>query len=293
MKKIALIFLSTLLWAACKNDLQEKNLPTKVQEETNKVVLVDTLKEFKTDIDITPPQRIELKHQQLVEKEDEKDAIGPLLKDERFLKETDSYVLDFNYPFLNEAWKPTHQNFNHYISKEYLNISEIEAQILEDKELLCDTLRIHQIREKRLVNYKVYQVNEQLLSVLFYKENYYSGAMHPAFTFDCLNFDLERGVFMTYEDFFIQGSEEELRNILNETLSGKIQKGDVFYDCWDITSDDFFRYKNNFVVDDQRVEYYFEDCVICPSYTGQYSVEIPLEKLLPVLRRYHLNPLKF
>ncbi len=98
---------------------------------------------------------------------------------------------------------------------------------------------------------------------------------------------------MTYEDFFIQGSEEELRNILNETLSGKIQKGDVFYDCWDITSDDFFRYKNNFVVDDQRVEYYFEDCVICPSYTGQYSVEIPLEKLLPVLRRYHLNPLKF
>ena len=134
-----------------------------------------------------------------------------------------------------------------------------EAQILEDKELLCDTLRIHQIREKRLVNYKVYQVNEQLLSVLFYKENYYSGAMHPAFTFDCLNFDLERGVFMTYEDFFIQGSEEELRNILNETLSGKIQKGEVFYDCWGITSDDFFRYKNNFVVDDQRVEYYFED----------------------------------
>lgn len=98
---------------------------------------------------------------------------------------------------------------------------------------------------------------------------------------------------MKYEDFFTEGSEEELREILNEILLKKISTGEMYYDCWGITSEDFFKYKNNFVLDDTSVEYYFDDCVICPSYTGSYSVKIPLEDLLPVLRRYDINPLTF
>ena len=98
---------------------------------------------------------------------------------------------------------------------------------------------------------------------------------------------------MNYNDFFIEGSEGELRSILNEVITQNIQKGEFYYDCWEISPEDFNRYKNNFVADDASVAYYFEDCVVCPSYTGDYSVTIPLEKLLPVLKRYHLNPLKF
>jgi len=262
------------------------------KETTSTDFQKDSLVVTKPDKDITVEKAIEIKQKELKEKKDDREHLGPLIADKEFYKETDFYVLDFHYPFLNESMKPTHTNFNQYISQNYLNISEVEAQILEDKELLCDTLRIHQIREKRLVRYKIYQVNEQLISVLFYKENYYSGAMHPAYTFDCLNFELQQGRFMKYEDFFNTGSEAELRNILNETLSERIDLGEVFYDCWEITVDDFFRYKNNFVVDGRSVEFYFEDCVICPAYTGEYSVVIPLEKLVSVLRHYPLNPLK-
>ena len=96
---------------------------------------------------------------------------------------------------------------------------------------------------------------------------------------------------MNYEDFFIEGSEEELRKILNELLEQKIESGDFFFNCWQISADDFFTYKNNFVLDDSIVEFFFDDCVICPSYTGTYSIKIPLELLLPVLRQYKLNPL--
>ena len=65
--------------------------------------------------------------------------------------------------------------------------------------------------------------------------------------------------------------------------------GDLYYDCWEITADDFFEYKNNFVINDTYIEYYFDDCVICPSYTGSYSIKIPLERLLPVLRKNKRN----
>ena len=290
MKKIPLGFITVLLLFACKNDTHKEIPVEEINIKTEQSL--DSVDVTQNEKDIQNLQKIEVKRKELVEKPDEKKQLEKLLVDKNFFKETDFYILDFKYPYLNQNLRPTYSNFNEFISKKYLNVKEVEAQILEDKELLCDTLRIHQTREKRIVNYKIYNVNEQLVSVLFYKENYYSGAMHPSFTFDCLNFDLERGIFMNYEDFFILGSEEELRKIINETILEKIQTGELFYDCWEITQDDFFRYKNNFVVDDKSVEFYFEDCVICPAYTGEYSIVVPLEKLLPVLRRYNLNPLK-
>jgi Protein of unknown function (DUF3298) len=278
-----------ILLAGCKNDPKPEQEIIDAPLETN---INDSLTPVTSDRDIETQKRIEIIRKEFKDKPDERDQLDPLLEDKDYFKETDFYVLDFNYPYLNENRKPTNVNFNEYIAKKYLNVKEVEAQILEDKELICDTLRINQIREKRIVNYKIYHVNEQLISVLFYKENYYSGAMHPAYTFDCLNFDMERGIFMNYEDFFVQGTEEELRGIINELIKNRIRSGDLFYDCWEITADDFFRYKDNFVVNDDTVEYYFEDCVVCPAYTGEYSIEIPLYKLLPVLRRYNLNPLK-
>ena len=65
----------------------------------------------------------------------------------------------------------------------------------------------------------------------------------------------------------------------------------MYYDCWAISADDFFDAKNNFVINDDVVEFYFDDCVICPSYTGTYSIQIPMEMLMPVLRKYKKNPL--
>ncbi|HAT66265.1 MAG TPA: hypothetical protein DCS66_17005 [Flavobacteriaceae bacterium] len=290
MKNLLFLLFLLLLVSACKNDAM--NVEPLLDPEIKELRLNDSIKVTQRDKDIENQKKIEIKRKELIEKPDEKKELDKLLVDKDFFKETDFYVLDFNYPYLNQNLKPTHVNFNEFILQKYLNIKEVEAQILEDKELLCDTLRIHQLREKRIVNYKVYNVNERLVSVLFYKENYYSGAMHPSFTFDCLNFDLERGVFMKYEDFFSQGTEEELRKIINELIFERIKSGNMYYDCWEITQDDFFRYKNNFVVDDKSVEFYFEDCVICPAYTGEFSIIVPIEKLMPVLRRYNLNPLK-
>ena len=284
---LSLLFFTLI---SCKNDVEKTEaVDNEPLLEINESSFGDTIKQT-NDPELKKEQQIIIKRESLIEKKDDKSKLEKLVISKTFKKDEDLYLIDFKYPYLNENIKPSYHNFNEYLEETYMNIAGVESSILEDKELICDTLRINRFREKRIVDYKIYDLNEQLISVLFYKENYYSGTLHPSYTFDCLNFDLERSVFMNYEDFFNEGSEEEMKKILNEVLSEKMNSGEIYYDCWEISFEDFFEYKDNFVVNDRKVEYYFDDCVVCPSYTGTFSVAIPLEKLLPILRRYKLNP---
>ncbi len=292
--KTVFLFIMLLGLVACKNDSEKKILPPLEEDPVEAVETgLDSVQTQKEDIELQKQQSIVIKQQEFIEKTDEKDQLQELIISKSYLKEEDLYTIDFTYPLLNETLKESYVNFNNYIIDFYVDITGTEAGILEDKELICDTVRTNRYREKRFIDYKIYNVNDQLISVLFYKESFYSGTLHPTYSFDCMNFDLNRSVFMTYDDFFIQGSEDELRTILNEVILGKIKSGEMYYDCWEISKEDFMEFKNNFVLDDTSVEFYFDDCVVCPSYTGSYSVTIPLEELLPVLKRYDLNPLVF
>jgi len=284
------IFLPILIFftlIACKNDPKKEDV--EIDTEINSEEIVDSLRVSDKNLE-TQQQTLIIKRQELLEKKDAKEEMETLLISKSFLKEGDFYTLDFKYPYLNQKIKPQFENFNEYISKYYLDVKGVEKQILEEKRL-CDSLGIPKQNEKRTVDYKIYNLNDRLISVLFYKENHYTGAAHAAYTFDCLNFNLETAAFMKYEDFFNDGTEEELRDILNTLLKEKINSGEMYYDCWAISADDFFNAKNNFVINDDVVEFYFDDCVICPSYTGTYSIKIPLEMLMPVLRKYKKNPL--
>lgn len=277
-----LVFLTLL---ACKND------SNKVKPESEDEQLIeksaDSFSVSDKDLKLME-QTLDIKRKELLEKKDQKEELETLLVSKSILKKDEWFTLDFKYPYLNEKIKPQFENFNEYIKKYYLDIKEIEKQILDEKRL-CDSLGIPRQNELRSVDYKIYNLNDRIISVLFYKENHYTGAAHAAYTFETLNFDLERGVFLKFEDFFNDGTEEEVQEILNEFLKEKIQSGEMYYDCWTISDDDFFNAKNNFVINDMVVEYYFDDCIICPSYTGTYSIKIPLEMLKPVLRKHKKN----
>lgn len=284
---LPIILFFALILIACKNNQEKKE--SKTDKETTEIQLIDSLRISDRDLE-TQQKSLNLKRQELHRKKDAKQDMEALLISKSFHKEAELFTLDFKYPYLNEKIRPQFENFNEYINKHYVDEMAIEKQIREEKRL-CDSLGIPKQHEKRVVDYKIHYRNEQLVSVLFYKENHYTGAATPALSFDCLNFDLERAAFMKYEDFFNNGTEEELREILNTLLVEKINSGDMYYDCWEISSDDFFAAKNNFVINDDVVAYYFDDCIICPTYTGTYSIEIPLELLQPVLRKHKNNPL--
>ncbi|MAB58727.1 MAG: hypothetical protein CL524_14450 [Aequorivita sp.] len=284
--KNLLPYLLLILFFGCKND-PKKEVPDNDTDSIEEIT--DSLKVSDKNLE-NQQQTLILKRKELLEKTDSRAEMENLLISKSFKKQGDHYLLDFKYPYLNEKIKPQFENFNEYISKYYLDAKGVEKQILEEKRL-CDSLGIPKQNELRKVDYKIYNLNDRLISVLFYKENHYTGAAHAAYTFETMNFDLERAVFMNYEDFFNNGSEEELREILNTLLKEKINSGEMYYDCWAISADDFFDAKNNFVINDDVVEFYFDDCVICPSYTGTYPIQIPMEMLMPVLRKYKKNPL--
>ncbi|WP_313114408.1 DUF3298 and DUF4163 domain-containing protein [Aequorivita sediminis] len=283
--KNLLPILAFLALLACKNDTNT----VKIENEEEQLIKesVDSFSVTDKDLNLME-QTLDIKRKELLEKKDQKEELEPLLVSKSFLKKDEWFTLDFKYPYLNEKIKPQFENFNEYIKNNYLDIKEIEKQILEEKRL-CDSLGIPRQNELRSVDYKIYNLNDKIISVLFYKENHYTGAAHAAYTFETLNFDLERGVFLNFEDFFNDGTEDEVQEILNENLNKKIQSGEMYYDCWTISDDDFFNAKNNFVINDMEVEYYFDDCIICPSYTGTYSIKIPLEMLRPVLRKHKKN----
>ena len=292
--KILISLLLVLSLVACKNDAEEV-IPEINEDSTEEIqdALTDDAIVFKEDIELNKQKSIQIKQKELKQKKDEKEQLLELVIEKNYIKEEDLFTIDFRYPQLNEGLKASYVNFNEYINDTYVDITGTEAGILEASELLCDTIPTNRFQEKRFIDYKMYILNEKLVSILFYKENFYSGTLHPTYSFDCLNFDLTRSIFMNYEDFFIEGSEEESRAILNAVIRKEINEGEMYYDCWEISADDFFEYKDNFVLDDYSIEYYFDDCVVCPSYTGSYSVRIPLEDLLPVLKRDNVNPLVF
>lgn len=285
--KYILPILTLIILSGCKNDVKKDKITNEVEQTTDKKR--DSSRVLDTDLKLRE-RSFDLKRKDLLEKKDQKRELENLVISKSFSLENDVLNVDFEYPYLNEKINTSYSSFNEYINKNFLDMEETEKQIREEKRL-CDSLGISQGYEKRKVEYKIFNLNNRLLSVLFYKENHYAGAAHASYTFEALNFDLERSVFMKYEDFFNEGSEEELRDILNAQLIEKINSGDIYYDCWAISDDDFFDAKNNFVITDDAAEFYFDDCVICPSYTGTYSVKIPLEKLLPVLRKSKKNVL--
>ena len=225
-----------------------------------------------------------LKSEVLKELPDDRLKLQELLISKSYYKEEDQYVLDFKYPLLNEKLDSGYKLFNDYIRDHYVDVQGTEAQILEDKDWLCDTLRANNYRERRKVDYKVYQSMDDLLSLVFYRENYYSGSIHSSYYFDCINFDLKNHVFMSYDDVFNLNSEEELFGTINQVLLESIQTGDHYFDCWELSLGDFNEYKNNFVIGNEFVEFYFDDCVICPAYTGTFSVEIPKKRIRGILK---------
>jgi hypothetical protein len=230
MKYLSILFLICLF--SCKDEpkldspkIINKKTPISLEVLNDSILILD--KDLKQNKEIS----IKLKQKKILEKIDERNELQKLIIEKQYFKEENAYTLDFTYPLLDVDFKPTNANFNDYINNTYIDITGTVDNILQDNVLICDSITTTICREKRYIDYKIYNVNNQLVSILFYKENFYSGTLHPTYTFDCMNFDLNRGVFLKYEDFFISGSEEEFTDILNEEITKQIMTSNLYYDC--------------------------------------------------------------
>lgn len=283
-----LIFLglaTVLVTAACRQDQNKSADPesqiqsTEIQSDT--IDKADTLVEVDKDIVINQLNRIELEKTL-----DDRSDLSEFLQSRNLKRDKDEYLLNFNYPYLDQSVDPKFEAFNTYLASEIVNAEAVSAQILEDRELLCDSLRTQTYREKRFIEYKIYNTQMRMLSLLFYKENFYSGAIKPAFSYQTVNFDLQQQKRLMYEDVFVKDSEEGVYFLINAAIEKAIDSGQLHYDCFPLSKEDFGYYKHNFVIDAESLTYYFDDCSICPSYIGSYSIGVPLVKLIPYLNTF-------
>lgn len=286
--KSLVITLALLSLLSCKE--QTSQIVEPLTEETTESILdpdsADSLYFTETEILELQAKSQSLKKEILIAIEDDISTLQEAVQSKKIFKEADEYVLDYTYPYLNESVDGRYKEFNDYMAESYLNIERTVNQILEDKELLCDTLNIQRFRDKRIIDFKLHSTQNNLISILLYKENYYSGMLHSTYMFDCLNYDVKKQEFITYNDFFLEGSEEMVFDLINQTIYDDIHSGEMYYDCWEISDKDFKAYKNNFVINGDNIEFYFDDCVICPSYTGQYSVVIPIPEIMHLIKGY-------
>ncbi|AWH75584.1 hypothetical protein DCS32_15870 [Dokdonia sp. Dokd-P16] len=289
--KIYLVVITLLFISGCKeptDKLKKTPLNTESQKEAGLLDPDSADSLYLTDKDIMEIQaKSQLsKKEALIKIPDDRTILKAVVESKKLYKEADDYLLDYTYPYLNETVNPKYKAFNEYMAESYSNVERTVNEILEDKELLCDTLSIKRFRDKRIIDFKLHANERNLVSILLYKENYYSGMLHSTYMFDCLNYNVDKEEFIYFDDFFIAGAEKKVFDLINQTIYDQIHSGEMFYDCWEISDTDFKAYKNNFVINDNAIEFYFDDCIICPSYTGQYSVVIPLIEIMHLIERY-------
>jgi hypothetical protein len=226
-------------------------------------------------------------------KPDDRAALKDRVQSRRVFKETEDYILDYTYPYLDEKVDPYYKNFNDYMRVNHLNEERTIGEILETTGMISDTLNIQRFSEKRIIDFKIHSTSHKLISILLYKENYYAGMVNSMYMFECLNYDVNKQAFVGFDDFFISTVQPQVLNIINKSIQSEINSGMMYYDCWQITDEDFDRLKDNFVVNEDSIEFYFDDYIICPSYTGQYSVSIPLASIKHLITKHQKSLLTF
>ncbi|WP_075340977.1 RsiV family protein [Tenacibaculum agarivorans] len=278
--RIVSFLIVVLVITSCKLDKEPIHTTTEIRSKDS-LIINDTViiqlntEELQQNVKINP----------IKSDEDDSNFIKDYVVHKQLYKETDNYIIDFCYPQLDENYNPKFELFNDFIENELIQLSRVEQDLLESQELLCDTLHYKPIREHRIAEYKIYQQKETHISILFYLENHYAQTKAAYYTFKTVNFDKIKGKLLHFEDYFLPGSLSEVHNILNSEIRTQIAEGDLFYECFEVSLDDFKIAKNDFVINDDHVIFYFNDCIMCPSFVGAYSIEIPLEKLTPVLQQ--------
>ncbi len=275
--KNSIIFLACLVLMSCKNE--KTNQKETSPDEIKKIQPSTAIEQKKNSKKINQT----IKRERLLSEKDDKLNLENLIETKTFFKKEDPYVLNYKYPYLNENSKPSYKVFNEHIQNNYLKTETSVNEVLTSNSLSCDSSVIDVHRYKRIIDYKIYSKENHLISILLYKANHYTDEDHSSYMFKCLNFDLDTSVFLHYNNLFKENSETEMLSLINQKLVNKIEKKNTYKDCWELSKDNFEINKDNFVITDSMIKFYFDDCIICPSYTGRYAVEILLDEIAHLL----------
>jgi hypothetical protein len=288
--KTVIIALTLFSIISCKKTGQLETTPStpiEIQEITPSTDPADSLYFINETIREQERKTQLLKNEGLTTLEKVSPTLQEVVEPKTMHRETDDYLLDYTYPYLNEQINPSNKTFNDHITQNYLHTERTINEILEGNEMICDTLNMNRFRDKRIINYKLHNIKNDLVSILLYKENYYSGMLHATYMFDCINYNMKDQEFIYFDTFFIEGSEKMVLDVINSTIYDNMQAGDTYHECWKLLEADFARFKDHFIISGEHISFYLDDCIICPSHTGAYKVLVASSQLQQLIRSTH------
>jgi len=278
MKFRIILSIALLITLGCKqNAAQENEIIEK--EEVGKEINNDSISNKKNGNEKSSNKIMQL--DALVSAEKPKKNV----LEKHIVQDNEKTVLDFYYPFLNEDVRANYSNFNRYIKNELVNKTISLMRENEEFIPLCDSIETR--KQKSNINYSIKE-NRNILSTVFIIEIFYSETMHSNVSFKTINYDFNKAKIIHFNDYFKTNSEQAVLVHLNKIITSNINSGDMYYDCWEISEGDFEMFRNNFTIDDDQIRFYFDDCVVCPSYTGTYYIETTKEQLKEYIVDYYL-----
>lgn len=202
-----------------------------------------------------------------------------LISTKNIKKKTGKTSYNFNYPFLDESKNAKNYVFNNYVDQNILNATDgfLNSNYLKD--MHCSEFNVYESRNKQLLDYKTYYQSNSLVSILLFKGDYLHQDTYPLYAFKTLNYDSKNAKFLNYEQVFKTNKEKELLTLINQHYSENHTK----MECWQLNEVEFMKNKDNFTISNDAIKFYFNKCAICPKYSGEYSVEIPISKIKPFL----------
>jgi len=274
MKFRTILSIALLITLGCKKSATQENEIIK-EEELGKVISNDSMVN-KKEVNEKSSNKIMQLDVLISAKKPEK-----IVLEKHILEENEKTILDFHYPVLNEEVSHNYSNFNRYIKNEL--VDKTISLMLENEEFipLCDAIETR--KQKSKINYAIKE-NRKILSTVFVVENFYSETMHSNVSFETVNYDLDKTKIIHFKDYFKSNSEQAVLIYLNKIITSNINSGEMYYDCWEVSKSDFEAYKNNFAIDSKTIRFYFDDCIICSSYTGTYFIEIDKKQLKPYIQ---------
>lgn len=178
---------------------------------------------------------------------------------------------NFNYPTLIDYKSEPHINFNLTI-EEKIEEGKLKMGYGGVMNNSCHVVLNDSEITNQYVDYKLYQQNESFLSVLLLKGDYLSNNSYPKFSFYTMNYNFKTDTLLGFDDMFTSSSKDVFIKLMNTQLN-------KLGNCRSITEDVFENYKNNFVINNDYIKFYFDECVMCDDHHREYAIEIPLNEI--------------
>lgn len=184
--------------------------------------------------------------------------------------------LNFYYPVFSEEINIKYKSYNDYV-KEYIIDNHIELMRADEPFItVCDSLPTSkQIRDI----YYIIRDSKEVISTLFVIESSFSDINYSVTKHTTVNYDLSKNIIVMYDGLFKDKSEKDIFNLVNKEIRLNSGEGSIYNDCWELSFEDFKLFKNNFVIDNDTIRFYFDSCIFCPPYKNITYVELETKDL--------------